>query len=76
MISLEPILSKIRDERKPRHRLAPLSNPERKNTPCISDLTGVKFLLEKERVFFFRGSTLNYSGSRRGEMPFSLILFS
>jgi len=31
-------------------------NPERKNTPCISDLAGVKFLLKKERVFFFRGS--------------------
>ena len=25
------------------------------NTPCISDLAGVKFLLEKERGFFFRG---------------------
>src|SRR3989344_3483272 len=34
------------------------SNPERKNTPCISDLAGVKFLLKKERVFFFRGSAL------------------
>jgi len=33
-------------------------NPERKNTPCISDLAGVKFLLKKERVFFFRGSAL------------------
>jgi len=30
-------------------------NPKRKNTPCISDLAGVKFLLKKERVFFFRG---------------------
>src|SRR3990167_2120743 len=44
------------------------SNPERKNTPCISVLAGVKFLLKKERVFFFRGSALDYSGSRRGEM--------
>ena len=43
-------------------------NPERKNTPCISDLAGVKFLLKKERVFFFRGSALDYSGSWRGEM--------
>ena len=33
-------------------------NSERKNTPCISNLAGVKFLLKKERVFFFRGSAL------------------
>jgi len=38
------------------------SNPERKNTPCISDLAGVKFLLKKERVFFFRGSALQAFG--------------
>ena len=44
--------------RKPRHRLASLGNPERKNTPCISALAGVKFILKKERVFFFRGSAL------------------
>ena len=31
------------------------SNPERKNTPCISDLAGVEFLLKKERTFFFLG---------------------
>ena len=37
-------------------------NPERKNTPCISDLAGVKFLLKKERVFFFRGSALHVFG--------------
>jgi len=37
-------------------------NPERKNTPCISDLAGVKFLLKKERVFFFRGSVLQVFG--------------
>ena len=30
-------------------------NPERKNTPCISDLAGVKFFLKKERVFFLSG---------------------
>jgi len=35
-----------------------LGNPERKNTPCFLDLAGVKFLLKKERVFFFRGSFL------------------
>ena len=38
------------------------SNPERKNTPCISDLAGVNFLLKKERVFFFRGSALQVFG--------------
>jgi len=38
------------------------SNPERKNTPCISDLAGVKFLLKKERMFFFRGSALQVFG--------------
>src|SRR3989344_1373841 len=31
------------------------AEPRKKNTPCISDLAGVKFLLKKERVFFFRG---------------------
>ena len=30
-----------------------LGNSERKNTPCFLDLAGVKFLLKKERVFFF-----------------------
>ena len=29
--------------------------PRKKNTPCFLDLAGVKFLLKKERVFFFRG---------------------
>ena len=42
------------------------SNPERKNTPCISDLAGVKFLLKKERVFFFRGSALQVFGQCGG----------
>ena len=32
--------------------------PRKKNTPCFLDLAGVKFLLKKERVFFFRGSFL------------------
>ena len=31
------------------------AEPRKKNTPCISDLAGVNFLLKKERVFFFRG---------------------
>jgi hypothetical protein len=39
-----------------------LGNPEMKNTTCISDLAGVKFLLKKERVFFFRGSALQVFG--------------
>ena len=43
-----------------------LGNPERKNTPCFSDLAGVKFLLKMERVFFFRGSALDDSGSGAG----------
>ena len=43
-----------------------LGNPERKNTPCISDLAGVKFLLKKERVFFFRGSALQVFGQCGG----------
>jgi hypothetical protein len=43
-----------------------LGNPERKNTPCISDLTGVKFLLKKERLFSFRGSAREVSGQCGG----------
>jgi len=39
-----------------RHCLAEPRQPRKKNTPCILDLAGVKFLLKKERVFFFRGS--------------------
>jgi len=45
-------------------------NPERKNTPCISDLAGVKFPLEKERVFFFRGSALQVFGQVECRMQF------
>jgi len=39
-----------------RHCLAEPRQPRKKNTPCFLDLAGVKFLLKKERVFFFRGS--------------------
>jgi hypothetical protein len=39
-----------------RHCLAEPRQPRKKNTPCISDLADVKFLLKKESVFFFRGS--------------------
>src|SRR3989344_3982223 len=52
---LEPI-SKTNDSEKAPRTGEYASNPERKNTPCISDLAGVKFFLKKERVFFFRGS--------------------
>src|SRR3989344_6018589 len=38
------------------------SNPERKNTPCISVLAGVDFSLKKEKGFFFLGSTLQVFG--------------
>ena len=49
-----------------RHCLAEPRQPRKKNTPCISDLAGVKFLLEKERVFFFRGSALQVFGQCGG----------
>ena len=39
-----------------RHCLAEPRQPRKKNTPYFLDLAGVKFLLKKERVFFFRGS--------------------
>jgi len=58
---LEPIF-KINDAEKAPRTGEYASNPERKNTPCISDLAGVKFLLKKERVFFFRGSAQEVSG--------------
>ena len=45
-----------------RHCLAEPRQPRKKNTPCISDLAGVKFLLKKERVFFFRGSAFQVFG--------------
>ncbi|MBU6431673.1 hypothetical protein KGQ29_04900 [Patescibacteria group bacterium] len=54
-----------------------LGNPE-KNTPCISDLAGVKFLLKKERVFFFRGSALQVFGQCGGTkcgLGFAKIIF-
>ena len=58
---LEPI-SKTNDSDKTPRTGEYASNPERKNTPCISDLAGVKFLLKKERVFFFHGSALQVFG--------------
>src|SRR3989344_9261268 len=45
-----------------RHCLAEPRQPRKKNTPCFLDLVGVKFLLKKERVFFFRGSALQVFG--------------
>ena len=49
-----------------RHCLAEPRQPRKKNTPCISDLAGVKLLLKKERVFFFRGSALQVFGQCGG----------
>jgi hypothetical protein len=40
--------------------------PRKKNTPCISDLAGVKFLLEKEGCFSFGVLPSKYSGSAWG----------
>jgi hypothetical protein len=34
-----------------RHRLAKPRQPRKKNTPCISDLAGVKLLLKLDRIF-------------------------
>src|SRR3989338_1235484 len=48
-----------------RHCLAEPRQPRKKNTPCISDLAGVKFLLKKERVFFFGVLPSKYSGRWR-----------
>ena len=63
VVSLYHLLELFLSENEsPRHCLASLGNPERKNTPCISDLAGVNFLLKKERVFFFRGSALQVFG--------------
>ena len=41
--------------------------PLKKNTPCISVLAGVKFLLKKERVFSFGVLPSKYSGSVVGQ---------
>jgi len=40
--------------------------PRKKNTPCFSVLAGVKFILKKEKVFFFRGSAQEVSGQCGG----------
>ena len=58
MTSLEPTLSKIRDERKPRHRLASLGNPKKKNVPYFSVFRGGGFFLEKCKDVFLWGSAL------------------
>ncbi len=63
--SLELTLSKIRDERKPLHRLAPLGNPERKHS-LLFVLRGGEFLLKMERVFSFGVLPSKYSGSVAG----------
>ena len=48
--------------RKPHALASTPATPKEKTLPCISDLAGVKFLLKKERVFFFRGSALQVFG--------------
>jgi hypothetical protein len=54
---------------KPRTLASTPSNPERKNTPCISDLAGVKFLLKSEKgtgVFSFGALSSKNSVSAAG----------
>jgi hypothetical protein len=65
MTSLELTLSKILDERKPRHRLAPLGNPKEKCSLQLSFALG-GFFLKKERTFFFGVLPSKYSGSVAG----------
>jgi len=59
-------LSANATEASPRRRVR--RQPRKKNTPCFLDLAGVKFLLKKERVFFFRGSALQVFGQGRNKM--------
>src|SRR3989344_5105962 len=56
-----------------RHCLAEPRQPRKKNTPCISDLAGAKFLLKKERVFFFRVLPSKYSGRWRNNADEVLV---
>ena len=42
----------------PLHRLAEPRQPRKKNTPCISDLAGVKFFLKKGKGVFLSGFCL------------------
>jgi len=63
--SLEPTLSKIRDERKPRHRLASLGNPKEKCS-LLFGFARDQFFLKKERTFFFGILPSKYSGSVAG----------
>ena len=65
---LEPIFKTNDSEKAPRTGEY-ASNPERKNTPCISDVARVNFFLKKERVFFFRGSALQVFGQCVGLSP-------
>ena len=70
MNSLEPTLSKIRDERKPRHCLAPLGNPKEKCSLHFG-FARDRFFLKKERTFFFGVLPSKYSGSV-ARLPFRL----
>jgi len=53
MTPLEPTLSKIPNERKPRHCLAPLGNTKKKNVPCFSDLRATDFSSKRKEHFFW-----------------------
>ena len=52
----------------PRHHLAPLGNPERKNTSCISDLAGVIFSEKGKGVFLSGFCPPSIWAVWRGEM--------
>ena len=62
---LEPIFKTNDSEKAPRTGEY-ASNPERKNTSCISGLAGVKFFLKMERTFFFGVLPKKFLGSPWG----------
>jgi len=51
---------------KPRHRLASLGNPKKKNTPCFFDLRGGDFFKKWKGYFSFWVLPSKYSGSVAG----------
>jgi len=63
--SLELTLSKIRDKRKPRHRLASLGNPKEK-CPFLFRKKSVARKSEMQGTFFFGVLPFKYSGSVAG----------
>jgi len=53
----------------PRHRLASLGNPKKKNVPCFSDFRGGGFFLKRKGHFSFWGSARkDIRAVWRGEM--------